>query len=75
MAGALPTELLDTLKCLRWDSNPRPTAWIKIAELILKTWLRIWDSNPASHWLTVKSVHLARILRNKIKVEPLTYHD
>lgn len=28
-------------------------------------WLRIWGSNPANHWLTVKSVHLARILRNK----------
>ena len=35
-------------------------------KLIRGNWLRIWDSNPASHWLTVKSVHLARILRNKI---------
>ena len=29
-------------------------------------WLRIWVTIPASHWLTVKSVHHARILRNKI---------
>ena len=41
-------------------ATPQPSA-----APIKNSLLRIWDSNPASHWLTVKSVHLARILRSK----------
>ncbi len=40
-------------------------------------WLRIWVSNPANHWLTVKSLHHAWILRNKlvpdIWIEQMTF--
>jgi hypothetical protein len=29
-------------------------------------WLRMWGSNPPNHWLTVRSLHLAWIFRNKL---------
>ena len=40
---------------------------IRRLEVIL-FWLRMWDSNSPSQWLTVTPMHLARVFRNVILV-------
>ena len=44
----------------------RPYRYFCLSATVAFCWLRIRESNPANHWLTVKPMHLARVLRNKI---------